>query len=249
MPFERQSQRKDEELPALSRFRRNDGDLETKRMFMVRADIYRCATTCRGNCASSPSYDLSTRWCCVNSDAPGTGRCRMLGRTVAKTAPVVVVVATVLLTRWDALDAQQTCTVGVGDGTPPREVVINEMPAHCGFLQFSWQAFMAMNWPALPISPGDTTQRARGLPDRTRQIGQDDSDETVWEQFQPNWYLFAPNNPPPASVNGDSWAAWNQHAALPAACGPKNLPPGTKSSRHSRSSSPCRASFRQSAAL
>src|SRR4029453_12578342 len=49
---------------------------------------------------------------------------------------------------------------------------------------------------------------------------------TVWEQYQPNWYLFAPHNPPPAAMpplpapTSQSFAAWNQHANLPAACGP-----------------------------
>lgn len=129
--------------------------------------------------------------------------------------------------------AQPTCSVELGDGTPPLEVVINETPAHCGFLQFSWRMFFAMNWPALPADAANTSRLARGLPDHAKRIGQDDLDPTVWEQYQPNWSLFWPNNPPPPAQNGDSFTAWNRDAALPAACGPKNdaLTPDEKVTR------------------
>src|SRR5262245_49164862 len=94
---------------------------------------------------------------------------------------------------------QATCDIELGDGTPPLEVAINETPRHCGFLQFSWRAFLAMNWPALPTDPANTTKQARGLPDHSKKIGQNDADPIVWEQYQPNWHVFWPNNPPPAA--------------------------------------------------
>jgi hypothetical protein len=132
--------------------------------------------------------------------------------------------------RWLPLQAQSDCTITLGNGKPPLEVDPSVGPGTCGFLQFSWQAFFAMNWPALAFDPSNASKQARGLPDPARIIGQtaNGDNETVWEQYQPNWYLFAPNNPPPPTVNGESFAAWNQDAALPAACGPRQLAPGTK---------------------
>jgi hypothetical protein len=143
-------------------------------------------------------------------------------------ATFVCLFAAVAVLQRMPLRAQAVCGVTLGDGTPPLEIAINEDPAHCGFLQFSWRAFFAMNWPARPVNATSNTQVARGVPDPNKKIGQDDRDPIVWEQYQPNWYLFAPQNPPPPAVNGESFAAWNQNAALPAACGPSNPAPGTK---------------------
>jgi hypothetical protein len=140
--------------------------------------------------------------------------------------------------KWQPVHAQSTCAAELGTGKPPLEIDPSVGPGTCGFLQFSWRAFLAMNWPPLPVAPNNTSARARGLPDRTKVIGKISTgdNETVWEQYQPNWYLFSPNNPPPGSpnnpppapVNGESFAAWNQNARLPAACGPQNLPSGAK---------------------
>lgn len=128
---------------------------------------------------------------------------------------------------------QATCGIELGDGTPPLEIAFNETPAHCGFLQFSWRAFLAMNWPPLPVNAANAAQKARGLADPAKKIGQGKDHETVWEQYQPNWYLFWPNNPPPAAQNGESFVAWNRQADLPAACGPKNdtLPANRKATK------------------
>ncbi len=113
-------------------------------------------------------------------------------------------------------------------GQRPLEIT-KTPPGTCGFLQFAWQDFLALNWPPLKIDAGNTTKQARGLPDTTKTIGQVVNAPTVWEQSQPNWYLFSPNNPPPQAASGQSFAAWNQYAWLPAACGPlqKNLPAGS----------------------
>jgi len=105
---------------------------------------------------------------------------------------------------------------GQSQGNPPLEVAINETPKHCGFLQFAWRSFVAMNWPAtVSFDRSNTAKVTRALPDTTKSIGQAlPSDPTVWEMFQPNWYVFTPNNPPPPGIGG-----WNQDAALPSACG------------------------------
>ena len=132
-------------------------------------------------------------------------------------------------------------------GQPPLEVNLDAKPGTCGFLQFAWQDFLALNWPALPINPGNKTSLARGLPDTAKVIGNTaNGDNTaVWEQFQPNWYLFQPNNPPAQAVGGNSFAGWNQYAALPSACGPMTIrPPGYF--RRFRNSMPCQACHRPS---
>ena len=115
-------------------------------------------------------------------------------------------------------------------GQRPVEISPSVPPGTCGFLQFAWQDFLALNWAPLAVNSANSTGLARGLPDPSKIIGQGGTDSsTVWEQFQPNWYLFWRNNPPPNAVSGDSFAAWNQDAWLPAACGPlkSKLPPGS----------------------
>lgn len=72
------------------------------------------------------------------------------------------------------------------------------------FDQLSWQTFVAMNWPALP----------NGTPNRSRQIGQDKDNPTVWETWRESSTIFLPNGVPPAP--------WGTPAAtsqpVPAAC-------------------------------
>lgn len=123
----------------------------------------------------------------------------------------------------------QTCSPSIAPkdlkGQRPLEINTQSGPGTCGFLQFAWQDFLALNWPALPVDPTNTTAIARGLPDTTQTIGQNGDNPTVWEQFQPNWYLFQPNNPPPQAVSGNSFGAWNQYASLPSACGPQTTTP------------------------
>jgi hypothetical protein len=114
----------------------------------------------------------------------------------------------------------QHCTLDVKTGgAPPVEVNAKVAPGTCGFLQFAWQAFLAENWPPLPVDPTNTTQKARGLPDASQTIGQSGDNATVWQQYQPNWYLFQPNDPPPNASAGQSFAAWNQNSKLPSSCG------------------------------
>ena len=141
--------------------------------------------------------------------------------------------SSLLLLCGGALNAQTTPTCGPSvapaqlKGQPPLEVNLNAQPGTCGFLQFAWQDFLALNWPALPINPGNKTSLARGLPDTAKVIGNSANGDNVavWEQFQPNWYLFQPNNPPAQAVSGNSFAGWNQYPALPSACGPLTTPP------------------------
>jgi len=119
----------------------------------------------------------------------------------------------------------QTCGLSPApvdlQGVRPLEINTGIGPGTCGFLQFAWQDFLALNWLPLPVVPGNSTAIARGLPDVSQVIGKAKNNApAVWEQFQPNWYQFWPNNPPPGAVGGDSFAAWNQNAWLPAACGP-----------------------------
>jgi hypothetical protein len=134
-----------------------------------------------------------------------------------KQFPVVLLVLLAL-----TLSAQaQKCELTLQDlkqnpGAPPTEVNPNDGPGTCGFLKFSWKAFLAMNWPAIwNFDRAETAKQTRGLPDQTKLIGQGvPGDPTVWELYQPNWYIFTPNNPPPSGFGG-----WNQDSVLPSACG------------------------------
>src|SRR5215475_7000285 len=93
----------------------------------------------------------------------------------------------------------QTCQLTLQElqqnrGVPPTEVDPGDGPHTCGFLKFSWRAFLAMNWPAVwNFDRSDTTKQTRALPDITKMIGEGSaSDPTVWDLFQPNWYIFTP---------------------------------------------------------
>lgn len=141
---------------------------------------------------------------------------------------LLIVAAVICLGYTTSAAGQQTCTAiqpSSLKGQRPLEVNTSTGPGTCGFMQFSWQDFLALSWPPLPIDPNNTTSQARGVPDGSQLPGQSGDNPTVWEQDQPNWYLFQPNNPPPVAVNGNSYGAWNQYATLPSACGPQKTPP------------------------
>lgn len=115
----------------------------------------------------------------------------------------------------------QTCQLTLDEikenrGVVPTEINFAEGLPSCSFLKFSWRAFIALNWPAIStFNRDDITKQTRAMPDVTKLIGQGAaSAPTVWDLYQPNWYIFAPNDPPPAK-----FAGWNQDANLPSTCG------------------------------
>jgi hypothetical protein len=64
---------------------------------------------------------------------------------------------------------------------------------------FSWQSFVALNWPAL----------ADGSPDTSKVIGQDGDNATVWESYKETYEVFLPDGSQPSP--------WGQRQ-LPPAC-------------------------------
>ena len=78
---------------------------------------------------------------------------------------------------------------------------------------FSWQTFVAMNWPVLP----------NGQPDRSQRPGQKQDNATVWQTWRESSTIFLPNGAPPAP--------WGSPPAppssLPPACA-KLLTPGVR---------------------
>jgi hypothetical protein len=64
------------------------------------------------------------------------------------------------------------------------------------FDNFSWRAFIALNWPALDGLVN------RGMPDRTRKLG--DAGPRVWETYKARYEVFAPGAPEPAI-----WASYD----------------------------------------
>lgn len=77
---------------------------------------------------------------------------------------------------------------------------------------FSWQSFIALNWPA----------NADGTPDTKLTIGQAPNNPVVWQSYRESRTIFLPGGatPPP----------WGQDSPLPPVCNnidAKHLPPGT----------------------
>ena len=77
---------------------------------------------------------------------------------------------------------------------------IDDVPVQAGetfeqalarFDNFSWRAFIALNWPS---QQGDAN---RGLPDTTKKFG--DAGARVWETYKARYEVFAPGAPKPAN--------------------------------------------------
>jgi hypothetical protein len=64
------------------------------------------------------------------------------------------------------------------------------------FDNFSWRAFIALNWPAMPGTPN------RGQPDRTRAFG-DTRGPRVWQTWKSRYEIFQPSGAIPAP-----WASY-----------------------------------------
>jgi len=129
----------------------------------------------------------------------------------------VLILLTIASVQLQAQTCQTTLTeIKQIAGAPPKDVDFTEGLPSCAFLKLSWRSFIALNWPAIwTFNRADTTKQTRAVPDTTKLIGQGAvSDPTVWDLFQPNWYIFAPSNPP-----GNGFAGWNQDSFLPSACG------------------------------
>jgi hypothetical protein len=81
----------------------------------------------------------------------------------------------------------------------PTEVEVTGAPI-AFFDDFSWRSFVALNWPA------DTSGDRRGVPDRSRKIG-DLSLPTVWGTWKADFELFQPKGAAP--TEWDSYQAVN----------------------------------------
>lgn len=99
----------------------------------------------------------------------------------------------------------------------PLEITLSKKPPDLASLQhdfddFSWQSFVALNWPA----------NADGTPNNNVKIGQSTNSPTVWESYRESRSIFL--------AGGATPAPWGQDSPLPDVCkniDPKHLPPGT----------------------
>ncbi|GLQ99365.1 hypothetical protein [Dyella mobilis] len=94
--------------------------------------------------------------------------------------------------------------------TPPSPPTLDSLQHD--FDVFSWQTFVALNWPA----------NADGSPNTNMTIGQDTNEPVVWESYRESRTIFLPG--------GDKPADWGQNSPLPPQCDKidaKHLPPGT----------------------
>lgn len=85
--------------------------------------------------------------------------------------------------------------------SPNVPVDISPQPTQADAVNFAWQEFVAVNWPALPGQ--------RGVPDLHKKIGQ--PGDVVWNSWKTPGEVFTRNGAPPAG--------WNQYGdSLPTQC-------------------------------
>lgn len=102
------------------------------------------------------------------------------------------------------LDPAVPHDVTIPDGTP-----VNLAAFQHQFDVYSWQTFVALNWPALPD----------GSPDNGRTIGQGGDAPAVWESYRETSQVFL--------ADGSRPAPWGSPAPVPAACSGITAPAGT----------------------
>ncbi|GLQ87158.1 hypothetical protein ISS98_22060 [Dyella flagellata] len=99
----------------------------------------------------------------------------------------------------------------------PLEITVTKKPPTLASLQddfdvFSWQTFIALNWPA----------NSDGTPDTNLTIGQAPNDPVVWQSYRESRSIFLPDGATPAP--------WGEETPPPAVCkniDAKHLPAGT----------------------
>lgn len=93
----------------------------------------------------------------------------------------------------------------------PNQPITLESLQH-DFDVFSWQSFIALNWPANPD----------GTPNNNLVIGQNPDGPVVWQSWRESYTIFLPDGATPVP--------WGQTSALPEACqhiDPDTIPAGT----------------------
>jgi hypothetical protein len=89
---------------------------------------------------------------------------------------------------------------------PNANLIPNGGPILSDFDYFSWQTFIAMNWPA---KIGPDGKPLRGVPDPTKTLG--DPGPRVWETWKADYELFQNNGAPPSD--------WNSYKVTNPPCG------------------------------
>lgn len=80
------------------------------------------------------------------------------------------------------------------------------------FDYFSWQSFVALNWPA---AVGPDGRPVRGVPNTAAGAGVGDPGRRVWESYKADWELFRPGGAEPTA-----WASYDLNPpAAPNPCG------------------------------
>ena len=105
------------------------------------------------------------------------------------------------------------------DPTMPHDLAAGAPLNQCSMDAYSWQAFIALNWPALP--------NGSGVPDREALFGARGEDgssvETVWETYREVYEVFqaqARRPCPDATTEAERRSCWNHEKTLnPDYCG------------------------------
>jgi hypothetical protein len=106
-----------------------------------------------------------------------------------------------------AAAAQQIPNVKVSATLP--HVVNNSDHGRPAFDQFSWESFIALNWPAKIGSDG---RPVRGVADTSKNVG--DAGPRVWESWKADYELFQDEGVPPSD--------WSSYDIVHAPCGIKS---------------------------
>nr|WP_300311499.1 hypothetical protein [Halomonas sp.] len=117
----------------------------------------------------------------------------------------------------NTLTSTPSNTLPTLNSTIPLEITSTKSPVTLESLQhdfdvFSWQSFIALNWPAT----------ADGQPNNDMVIGQDPGGPVVWQSWRESRSIFLPGGAQPP--------AWGQGSAVPEVCqgiDPDSIPPGT----------------------
>jgi hypothetical protein len=143
---------------------------------------------------------------------------------------VIVICSVLAWPRSGDLHAEKNDKMAVTAATDfPAPVLSPQMPDHIPFQgpvtgpesarpffdYFSWQSFVALNWPAAMGADGNPQ---RGIPNEHVEIGGEGP--RVWESWKADWEIFRPGGAPPTD--------WSSYELNPPGGDPCGNPPSSR---------------------
>src|ERR1041385_781897 len=139
---------------------------------------------------------------------------------------VRMTVGSILVTEGSARGTAPPASPQAGPTLSPVLAFVVPPPqaGHPAFDLFSWQSFVALNWPAA-IDP-NTHLPIRGMADTSPGVGVGSPGPRVWETWKADWELFGLSNSP-AQPQPTDWSSWDNGSGMNP-CGGQPSPPGAK---------------------